>query len=238
VLAELCGVRLSGPASGRLRPPWLRRLDERYLLAVNPSWCPVDWPETWPLCYPCSPEQADKGPRLPPFTATIFDEKRSCVVQLIIPTDSLGNPAAAREHELLLRSVIDDARARALELESLACARELLSVEERWCRTGHCAERPCPGGWLPAHPNDAAALRWCPIGACDRYFVSVAAQYELARAALEQDGIVEKLSAAELLEGFALWTDAPERTHAEILGAFDAAIAKLRAELVTGEVSP
>jgi hypothetical protein len=95
----------------------------------------------------------------------------------------------------------------------LARARTLLSDEWRWCQ-GSFAR-----GWfdVPVPPRSALARRYCALGAIMRAGRELGAPTEQASKALEWQTV---FSVAD-------WNDHRLRTHAEVISAFDAAIAQL-----------
>jgi hypothetical protein len=105
-------------------------------------------------------------------------------------------------------------------VEVLIAARELISVPERWTKSAYA--RSADG--RPIGPCGVAsqdAVCWCPVGAVDR---------------LVEDGTDLAAYALDYLQmvvgggRVANWNDAQERTHAEVLAAFDKAIELARAE--------
>jgi hypothetical protein len=100
------------------------------------------------------------------------------------------------------------------ELEVLIAARALIAPPERWCRTAYA----CDGNGNTVWPNDERASQFCGYGA-------------ILRAAHTEDWTSETESAARFLDRavedcFVIWQVGPERKHAEVLAAFDTAIAK------------
>lgn len=102
-------------------------------------------------------------------------------------------------------------------LELLTKARELISTPERWYQGGFGCDaegRTVSAGAVA----EGAACKWCSYGA-----IITAGQ---------NTGSLEALSALEAVirdgnndVAVGPWNDAPERTHAEVLAAFDRAIA-------------
>jgi len=105
---------------------------------------------------------------------------------------------------------------RAEAMAVLARARALLSDEQRWCQ-GSFAR-----GWfdVPVPPRSALARRYCALGAIMRAGRELGAPTEAACKALERQTVI---SVAD-------WNDHRLRIHAEVISAFDAAIAQLDRE--------
>lgn len=97
--------------------------------------------------------------------------------------------------------------------EILIAARAKIEAPERWTqgKFARAKNGACIG------PQTAGAVRWCSIGA----IISVGdlPSYDLLLAAIggEWNTVAE-------------WNDAPNRTHAEVLAAFDRAIATAELE--------
>ena len=98
-------------------------------------------------------------------------------------------------------------------LAVLARARELIADERRWCR------RSFARSWLnvPVPAHSAAARRYCALGAIMQAGRKLGLPVEQARNALEWQ------TARPVQD----WNDDPRRTHAEVIAAFDGAIAAL-----------
>src|SRR6266513_2829502 len=98
-------------------------------------------------------------------------------------------------------------------LAVLARARELIADERRWCR------RSFARSWLnvPVPVQSAAARRYCALGAVMYAGRKLGLPVEQARNALEWQ------TARPVQD----WNDDPLRTHAEVIAAFDGAIAAL-----------
>ena len=94
-------------------------------------------------------------------------------------------------------------------VETLRKARELLTPEGAWGQ-GRDAEN---AAGLPCSPGDEGAVCWCSYGAMNR-----AGQAEKARP------FFMAATGADDYAGVVGWNDAPDRTHAEVLAAFDRAI--------------
>ena len=95
----------------------------------------------------------------------------------------------------------------------LALARQLITVEQRWCQGAFAR------GWfdIAVPVRSGFARRFCALGA-------------VRRAGRDLGLIVEPAcTALELQTGrpVADWNDDPKRTHGEVVAAFDAAIAVL-----------
>ncbi len=103
-------------------------------------------------------------------------------------------------------------------LSVLVAARELISSPEKWTK-GKFA-RDIKGESVAWHGD--AAVCWCSEGAINRagHDALHSTRYDAYRA-IEAD-----LPDGNIVE----FNDAPERTHPEVLAAFDRAIAKLKAE--------
>jgi len=97
----------------------------------------------------------------------------------------------------------------------LTRARETISNERRWCK-GTLAR-----GWLdvPVPVHSRFARRFCAIGAIERAGRVLGLPVEDACNALEW----------QTIRTIPYWNDARRRTHAEVVAAFDAAIARLDA---------
>ena len=98
-------------------------------------------------------------------------------------------------------------------LAVLARARELIADEQRWCR------RSFARSWfnVPVSAHSAAARRYCALGAVMYAGRKLGLSVEQARNALEWQ------TARPVQD----WNDDPLRTHAEVIAAFDGAIAAL-----------
>jgi hypothetical protein len=97
----------------------------------------------------------------------------------------------------------------------LSRARELISDERRWCK------RAFAVAWLdvPVHAGSRFARRYCALGAIKRAGRELGLPVDDANRALEWQTIIP----------VADWNDDRRRTHAEVVIAFDAAIAALHA---------
>jgi hypothetical protein len=97
----------------------------------------------------------------------------------------------------------------------LARARELIADEQRWCK-GTLAR-----GWLdvPVPIHSRFARRFCAIGAIYRAGRDLGLAVQDACSALEW----------QTVRTIPYWNDGRRRTHAEVVAAFDAAIATLDA---------
>jgi hypothetical protein len=98
-------------------------------------------------------------------------------------------------------------------LAVLARAREVIADERRWCR------RSFARSWfnVPVRVQSAAARRYCALGAVMHAGRKLGLPVEQARNTLEWQ-------AARPVQD---WNDDPRRTHAEVIAAFDGAIAAL-----------
>jgi hypothetical protein len=94
-------------------------------------------------------------------------------------------------------------------VEVLIAARELISVPERWTR----------GVYSLIDENDEAVC-WCGAGAVYAAADRAGCNPEHARCLLND----------AVGTGYIIWNDDPNRTHAEVLAAFDKAIELARAE--------
>jgi hypothetical protein len=92
----------------------------------------------------------------------------------------------------------------------LVRARELIADERRWCR-GSLAR-----GWLdiPVRVRSGFARRYCALGAIMR------AGRELGLSAREATQALEWQTVRRVPN----WNDDPQRTHGEVIAAFDAAV--------------
>ena len=95
----------------------------------------------------------------------------------------------------------------------LTKARDLISDERRWCK-GYLAR-----GWLdvPVSVQSRFARRFCAIGAVYRAGRELGLPVADACSALE----------CQTVRTIPYWNDARRRTHADVVAAFDAAIAGL-----------
>jgi hypothetical protein len=97
----------------------------------------------------------------------------------------------------------------------LARARDLISDEQRWCKGSYAAT------WLdiPVLVGSRFARRFCALGAIKRAGRELLLSVDDACRALEW----------QTIRPVADWNDDRLRTHAEVIGGFDAAIAALDA---------
>lgn len=107
---------------------------------------------------------------------------------------------------------------RATTLTTLRRARELLSESGRWVKGA--SARSVSNDIV--HPTSKAACCWCLIGAL--YHVTNGDSLEHEDELCSAFGMPERSACFEML---AAWNDADERTHAEVLDAFDRAITAL-----------
>jgi hypothetical protein len=98
-------------------------------------------------------------------------------------------------------------------LAVLARARELIADEERWCR------RSFARSWLniPVPVQSVAARRFCAMGAIMHAGRKLGMRVEEARNVFEW----------QIARPIEQWNDDPVRTHAEVIAAFNSAIAAL-----------
>jgi hypothetical protein len=97
-------------------------------------------------------------------------------------------------------------------IADLEAARSLIDTPEKWCR-----------GVLRLYANDGKACAWCMMGAVCH--ISQGAHfYE------RYPSTVRFLKDAIGCDSVSIWNDAPERTHADILAAFDRAIESERSK--------
>ena len=97
----------------------------------------------------------------------------------------------------------------------LVRAREIIADERHWCK------RTFASTWLdlPVHVGSRYALRFCALGAIKRAGRELGLPFKDASRALEW----------QTVRPVADWNDDKVRTHAEVVAAFDAAIATLDA---------
>lgn len=100
----------------------------------------------------------------------------------------------------------------------LRAARALIAEPASW--TQHTSARNRTGA--PTHPRYAGAVCWCAIGAV----VAVTPNRRKQLAALRLLG--QPAATGEFF--LSVWNDSPERTHAEVLAAFDRAIVLAEAQ--------
>ena len=149
-----------------------------------------------------------------PFDCTpVIDPPKQCsviggngveirILCLAAPTKSSPIP-----NWYLRREAVDTATA------VLTRAREIISDERRWCK-GTLAR-----GWLdvPVPIHSRFARRFCAIGAIYRAGRDLGLPVNDACSALE----------GQTVRTIPYWNDGRRRTHAEVIAAFDAAIATL-----------
>ena len=113
------------------------------------------------------------------------------------------------------RPVMRRSRADHEAIAVLTRARELISEERHWCRGMYAR------AWffLPVRPEFKAARRYCALGAIMRAAHELQLPTSRASAAL-------KRQTGSLIPN---WNDSPRRSHAEVLAAFDGALAGLKA---------
>lgn len=98
-------------------------------------------------------------------------------------------------------------------VEILRAARAKIEKPEAWAKGGFA----CDARGYAVGARNPLAICFCSIGAIRRVTASFAEELA-ARDVLSE--IVEAIG----MYGLAEWNDAPERTHAEVLAAFDKAI--------------
>ena len=108
----------------------------------------------------------------------------------------------------------------ATTLQILRKARKLIEKPERWCKGDAAKDRA--GENEDVMSRKAAAF--CMAGAVVRASGGWCREYYTAR------DHVEAVIGSHALDALAEWNDAPRRTHAQVLRAFDKAIAKLEAK--------
>lgn len=111
-------------------------------------------------------------------------------------------------------------------LDTLRRARDWISSPKRWCQDVPACDRY--GNHLD--PTNYDAVRWCAAGSIERVLHGQPgyrdAVHALAKLGLDCDAP----SLFLLLGKVSLWNDAPERTHADVIAAFDQAIERLEKE--------
>jgi hypothetical protein len=108
-------------------------------------------------------------------------------------------------------------------VEILRAARERIAVPERWTRLAEARGSNGRG----TDSKDPEAVCWCGWGAVRSYVDSGDDASSIA------SSIVDRYLTGSIRGtrfGFVSWQDAHGRTHAEVLGAFDKAIALAEAE--------
>lgn len=96
--------------------------------------------------------------------------------------------------------------------DDLRAAKALVDTPEKWLQGRYAADE----NGDPRCVNELDAVRFCALGAIYKAAVGAGSDYHLARDAFYD-------VAGEIVSE---WNDAPARTHAEVMAAFDAAIAK------------
>ena len=148
-----------------------------------------------------------------PFDGTLVIEKQVPSVtdaSLGIGTNS-GLPQRASPRAIPPWSVNRRTECVASAVAVLSRARELIADERRWCK------RAFAVAWL--HAGSRFARRYCALGAIKRAGRELGLPVDDANRALEWQTIIP----------VAGWNDDRKRTHAEVVVAFDAAIAALDA---------
>jgi hypothetical protein len=152
-----------------------------------------------------------------PFDGTLVIEKQVRSVtdaSLGIGTNS-GLPQRASPRAIPPWCVNRRTECVASAVAVLSRARELIADERRWCK------RAFAVAWLdiPVHAGSRFARRYCALGAIKRAGRELGLPVHDANRALESQTIIP----------VAEWNDDRKRTHAEVVVAFDAAIAALDA---------
>lgn len=99
-------------------------------------------------------------------------------------------------------------------LQVLMEARALIEKPENWCKYDSAIDED----GVPCGPSYYAAAKWCVMGAVRKFSES-------------EDQIIIAARIFSNVVGYSPvgdWNDAPERTHAEVLAAFDKAIEEER----------
>jgi hypothetical protein len=104
-------------------------------------------------------------------------------------------------------------------VEVLRKARELISTPDRWTK-GYFAHDLVG---TDVEPHEDGAVCFCALGA-----LGVSSYYEPVSWI---DGAIELLETTIGCHDLGEWNDAPERTHVDILAAFDEAIRRAEASL-------
>lgn len=102
-------------------------------------------------------------------------------------------------------------------LTVLKQARELISSPDKWCKGAFARD----SAGLPVYPVDSDACYWCAEGAVGKV-VTESNNCCLTDCKRELNKTVGGL--------FIFWNDKDERTHAEVLAAFDETIERLENE--------
>lgn len=100
-------------------------------------------------------------------------------------------------------------------VEVLKAARDRISDPERWCQETEAQDAIGRN----VEPTNAAAVRWCFAGAVYAEGVDATTAPHIG---VSQIGRI--LNEAIGVEGAGPWNDAPDRSHADVLEAFDRAI--------------
>jgi hypothetical protein len=98
------------------------------------------------------------------------------------------------------------------EIDILKRARSLIEKPERWTQ-GAAARKECGD---TCNAADIRAVCFCALGAIERALADVGVVGDVARRTRAMIGPTHG--------SVVMWNDAPERTHAEVLASFDAAI--------------
>jgi hypothetical protein len=97
----------------------------------------------------------------------------------------------------------------------LVKARELIATPDRWIKENIARDKPESREWI--YPNHPAATCWCSVGAI--------CAAEGLEGMWSDTRSIKALKKVLGTDDVSEWNDAPERTHDEVLAAFDKAIA-------------
>jgi hypothetical protein len=124
---------------------------------------------------------------------------------------AIGSISGVKQRQLPVWVLSKGPECNQATLAVLAWARQLLIDEQRWCK------RSFARSWfdIPVPSGSAWARRFCALGAIMRAGRELGLPIEDARRVLEWQTIIP----------VADWNDDAQRTHAEVIEAFDAAIA-------------
>jgi hypothetical protein len=113
-------------------------------------------------------------------------------------------------HDLVLEFATNPPATDRLKARPIPRWHSSLHDEQRWCR------RTYARGWrgLPVPVQSSAAHRFCAVGALMRAGRELGLSMEDARNAIEWQTVRPVQD----------WNDDPERTHGEVIAAFDAAV--------------
>ena len=149
-----------------------------------------------------------------PFDGSpVIDREKQLPVDVLDfdPSTSAIQPLAARP--LPIWHALRRPKGVGATVVVLLRARELIADEQRWCK------RSFARTWLgvPVPIRSVFVRRYCALGAIMRAGRELGLQVKDAERALEW----------QVVRGIADWNDAAERTHVEVIAAFDAAIEAL-----------